>query len=82
MSIRRLGALVALALTIAACTAGPGTGGQLNGTHWVLSSYDSAGTLTVVPETLFADAQFDGSQLTGFSGCNTYRALFAAGGRT
>ncbi len=83
MSIRRLGALVALlAFTIAACSPGPGTGGELKGTHWVLGSYDQDGALTIIPETLYADAEFDANRVTGFGGCNTFNALYRAGGRT
>ena len=83
MSIRRLGALAALVLVIAACSPGTeGGGGQLEGTKWVLDSYSDAGTLTILPETLYADAQFDAHRLTGFSGCNTYSALYQDGART
>ncbi len=82
MSNRQFGALVALALLFAACSAGPGTGGQLEGTQWVLDSYDQAGTLTILPETLYADANFDAYRVSGFSGCNEFDALYRAGGRT
>ena len=83
MSIRRIGALLALlALTITACSPGPGTGGQLEGTKWVLNSFDLDGTLTIVPETVYADANFDAQRVSGFSGCNQYDALYRAGGRT
>jgi heat shock protein HslJ len=83
MSIRRMGALLALlVLVVAACSAGPGTGGQLEGTRWVLNSFDQDGTLTIVPEQLYADARFDASRVSGFSGCNEYNALYRAGGRT
>ena len=83
MSIRRMGALLALlALTIAACSAGPGTGGELEGTKWVLNSFELDGTLTIVPETVYADAEFDAHRVSGFSGCNTYDALYRTGGRT
>lgn len=82
MSIRRLGALTALILVIASCSAGPGTGGELEGTQWVLSSYNQGGTLTILPETLYADARFDGSRVSGFSGCNEFDALYRSGGRT
>ena len=83
MSIRRMGALLALlALTIAACSPGPGTGGELEGTKWVLNSFELDGTLTIVPETVYADANFDAHRVSGFSGCNTYDALYRTGGRT
>ena len=83
MSIRRMGALLALlALTIAACSPGPGTGGELEGTRWVLNSFELDGALTIVPETVYADANFDAHRVSGFSGCNTYDALYRTGGRT
>ena len=75
MSIRPIGALVALTLLVAACSAGPGAGGQLEGTQWVLSSYDQTGTLTTLPEALYADATFASAHLDGFAGCNEYKAL-------
>jgi heat shock protein HslJ len=40
------------------------------------------GALTVVPETAYADAEFASRRVSGFSGCNTYDALYQAGGRT
>ncbi len=82
MFARRLAALVALVGLVAACTAGPGTGGEIEGIQWVLRSYDQAGTLTIVPDTVFADAQFSSYQVSGSSGCNSYKALYQAGGRT
>ncbi len=82
MSIRRIGALVALAFLLAACSAGPGTGGTLEGSQWVLASYDQQGTLVTVPETLYADASFASARVDGFSGCNEYQSLYVSGGRT
>jgi heat shock protein HslJ len=82
MLLRRAAALVVLALVAAACSAGPGTGGQLEGTDWVLSSYDQDGTLTILPAELFADARFSANRVSGSSGCNDYDALYRAGART
>ena len=82
MIVRRLAALVALALVFVACSAGPGTGGQLEGTDWILRSYQQDGTLAVVPEDQFANARFTANRVTGFSGCNDFDALYRAGGRT
>ena len=42
---RRLAALAAIALLFAACSAGPGKGGELQGTQWVLQSYDDGANL-------------------------------------
>ena len=82
MKLRHLAVLVAVLLLAAACTAGAGTGGQLEGSRWVLRSYDNAGTLTIVPDTVYADAQFSAQRVKGFSGCNDYDALYRAAGRT
>jgi len=83
MGARRLAAIAAIGLFLAtACSAGPGAGGELQGTEWILRSYDRAGTLTIVPEDSFADAQFESFRVSGYSGCNQYRSLYQAGGRS
>jgi heat shock protein HslJ len=82
MSRRALAGLVALVLILTACSAGPGAGGQLEGSDWVLQSYDVDGTLTIVPETVYVDAEFGNTRVSGFGGCNTYDAVYRAGGRT
>jgi len=76
MRIRRIAALAALGLVMAACSPGPESGGQLDGTDWVLRSYDLDGTLTLVPDNLFADAEFRSSRVSGFAGCNSFDALY------
>jgi heat shock protein HslJ len=89
MTIRRLGALAALLLLVAGCTAAGGTtdqtadgnGGELGATRWVLQSYASAGVLTIVPEGQFADAEFVTQRVKGFSGCNDYDAVYRAASR-
>jgi heat shock protein HslJ len=82
MRARGIAVLIGVAAIVAACSPGPGTGGQLEGTDWVLRSYDQAGTLTLVTETLYADADFFSNRMRGFSGCNQYDARYRAGGRT
>ncbi len=67
---------------LAACSAGPGSGGVIEGTEWILRSYADGDTLAIVPETQYADAEFDRSRVTGLSGCNHYDALYRQGGRT
>ena len=60
---------------LAACSAGPGSGGVIEGTEWILRSYADGDTLAIVPETQYADAEFDRSRVTGLSGCNNYNAV-------
>ena len=73
--------LVATAL-LAACSSGPGSGGTLEGTKWVLRSFEQAGELVLVPEAEYADAEFGASRVRGFGGCNDFTAAYRAGGRT
>ena len=82
MPRRALASLFGLLLILAGCSSGPGSGGQLVGTDWVLESYLLEGTLTVVPDGQFADASFDSVKVTGFGGCNQFDATYRAGGRT
>jgi heat shock protein HslJ len=67
---------------LAACSAGPGSGGVIEGTEWILRSYAQGDTLAIVPETQYADAEFDRSRVVGLSGCNNYNAVYRQGGRT
>jgi heat shock protein HslJ len=79
---RRIAALATALLVLAGCVVGAGSGGQVEGIQWVLDSYLQAGTLAIAPETVFADATFESSRVTGQSGCNSYTALYQAGGRS
>ncbi|HET9085871.1 MAG TPA: META domain-containing protein [Candidatus Limnocylindrales bacterium] len=79
----RVSLLVAFAsFLLAACSTGPGSGGVIEGTEWILRSYADGDTLAIVPETQYADAEFNRSRVTGLSGCNNYDALYRQGGRT
>jgi heat shock protein HslJ len=82
MRTRGIALLAGLVLAVSACSSGPGTGGELQGTDWVLRSYQQDGALTIVPEGLYADANFDTQRVTGFGGCNNFNALYRSGGRT
>src|SRR5215831_9200536 len=89
MTGRRFLALIAVALLAAGCSSAnagddtaDGSGGELGATQWVLRSYDINGTLTVVPDGQFVDANFLSSRVSGTAGCNQYDALYRAGGRT
>jgi heat shock protein HslJ len=88
MMIRRLFALAAIAVAVAACSSGgagdataDGVGGELQATTWVLNSYAVAGTLTLVPDDQYADADFRAQRVRGFGGCNDYDAVYRNGGR-
>jgi heat shock protein HslJ len=80
--MRRLAALVALMLVVAACSGGTeGTGGQLEGTRWVLRSYAENGSQVLLEGDAYADATFTGGRVSGFGGCSTYDALARSTGR-
>ena len=84
MRMRPIAAVIALVAVVAACSpaAPQANGGQLEGTDWVLRSYDLGGTLTIVPDSQYVDAEFFSNRISGFSGCNDYHARYRAGGRT
>src|SRR4051812_39254876 len=85
----RLAALGGIVLLVAACSnasaAAPetadGPGGELQATTWVLRSYALDGSLVVVPDDLYADADFTAQRVNGFAGCNEYGAVYRTGGR-
>jgi heat shock protein HslJ len=89
LMLRRFTALAAIVLLAAACTPGGGTtdptedgsGGELQATRWVLSSYASEGALVIVPADQYADADFRAQRVKGFGGCNDYDAVYRTGGR-
>jgi heat shock protein HslJ len=82
MRSRWLASLVVVAAVAAACASGAGSGGQLDGSDWVLRSYLDAGVLTIVPESQYADAAFTADRVKGFAGCNDYDAVVRSAGRT
>jgi len=75
-------AVGALAFTLAACSTTGGTGGTLDGTNWVLKTYDVSGTATPVPAGVKVDAHFAGGKIAGFSGCNVYSGPATVSGAT
>jgi heat shock protein HslJ len=81
MRTRLPAALVLVALVVAACASGAGSGGQLEGTEWILRSYLQDGSLLIVPETQYADAAFAADRVKGFAGCNDYDAVVRSGDR-
>ena len=82
MRSRSIATLLAFIALLSACSAGPGSGGVLEGTDWILRSYEQDGALVLVPETEYADAEFTANKISGFSGCNNYNARYRSGGRT
>ena len=58
MRTRLIWAIAVLGLVVVACSPGDASGGPLDGTDWVLRSYELDGTLTIVPDNLYADAEF------------------------
>jgi heat shock protein HslJ len=82
MRMRTIATLIAIIALIAACSEGPGAGGTLEGTQWVLRSFELDGALTLVPDGEYADAEFSSNRVKGFGGCNNYDARYRSGGRT
>ena len=74
--------ILVTAFLLVSCTGGPGSGGIIEGTEWILRSYAQGEDLVIVPETQYADAEFDRARVTGLSGCNTYNGLYRTGTRT
>ena len=81
MRLRRLAGLLVLVLGVVACSPGDGSGGELEGTTWVLRSYANGGILEIVPNSLYADAKFSRTRVEGFAGCNEYTGVARASGR-
>lgn len=69
-------ALGAIAVIAAACSSGGGatggTGGTIEGTTWVLASYQGDNASVSVPDAVIADATFADGTVSGSAGCNRY----------
>ena len=89
MKTRWIAALAALAIVVAGCSSSggsggddtDGTGGELQGSHWVLDSYAVDGAQVIVPDGLYADAEFTANRVKGFAGCNDFDAVYRSAGR-
>ena len=90
MKLRRFALLplVVLALAFAACGGDDGGSGSdggtqdpaaLEGESWILTQMLTAGGQTEIVQT-GVSAQFDGSKISGNSGCNSYNASYEASG--
>jgi heat shock protein HslJ len=63
------------ALLIAGCNmlgGAAGTGGPIEGTRWLLTSYRADGASVAVPAGAVVDATFAGGIVSGSTGCNSY----------
>ena len=67
---------------LAACSAGRAPAASSRAPSAILRSYADGDTLAIVPETQYADAEFDRSRVVGLSGCNNYNAVYRQGGGT
>ena len=72
-----VGLLVAV---LAACSSGPGKGGDLTASQWNLKSYIANGAQTAMPDGVFADLAFDRNTASGFNGCNDFSGGFTQNG--
>lgn len=74
-------AIAAFALVASACASG-GTGGTIDGTSWVLTTYDVSGMATAVPAGTRVDATFADGRVSGSAACNAYNAPVTISGAT
>ena len=65
-------AVAAMAISAVACSTTGGTGGTIDGTSWVLKTYDVSGTATQAPSGTRVDAKFASGNISGSAGCNVY----------
>jgi heat shock protein HslJ len=72
MRTRALSALAVVALVAAACSASGGSGGTLEGTTWLLKSYDNGTSIVDVPQGVYPDAVFADGKVSGIFVCNSY----------
>jgi heat shock protein HslJ len=65
-------AAIGVVAAVAACSPSAGSGGQLDGKIWALTSYTSDGATQQVPAEVLADAEFIAaeSNVSGSAGCN------------
>ncbi len=72
--------LAALVLVAAGCSASGGTGGTLEGTTWLLKSYDNGSAMVDVPQGVYPDAVFASGKVSGVLVCNSYTGGYTQSG--
>jgi heat shock protein HslJ len=84
MRLTVIAALGALAIVVAACSGGgsAGTGGTIEGTRWVLTSYQGENASVPVPDGVIVDATFADGKVAGSGGCNRYTGPATVDGAT
>ena len=75
-------AVAAMAISAVACSTTGGTGGTIDGTSWVLKTYDVSGTATQAPSGTRVDAKFASGNISGSAGCNVYNGPVTISGAT
>ena len=76
MNVRKLIALMALAVLLVGCSSSPAAGPALDGTQWVLVTLEGEPPLPGTPPS----AEFSGDQISGSAGCNHYFGTYAISG--
>ena len=74
--------VAAMAFSAGACSTSGGTGGTIDGTSWVLKTYDVSGTATAVAVRVARRRQFAARHSSGSSGCNVYNGPVTISGAT
>jgi heat shock protein HslJ len=80
MRARALAALASVILVAAACSASGGSGGTLEGTTWLMKSYDNGTSMVNVPQGVYPDAVFADGKVSGILVCNSYTGGYTQSG--
>ncbi|MCU0506082.1 MAG: META domain-containing protein [Chloroflexi bacterium] len=72
MRVRAVSAIAIVALVASACSASGGTGGTLEGTTWLMKSYDNGTSMVDVPDGVYPDSVFADGKVSGILACNSY----------
>jgi heat shock protein HslJ len=80
MRARALAAFATVVLVVAACSASGGSGGTLEGTTWLMKSYDNGTSMVNVPQGVYPDAVFADGKVSGILVCNSYTGGYTQSG--